>query len=62
MKFPITTLLLTLTATAVLGMPAPEAEPLEERAAALEKRQSCKRVRRFLPDQSGVCVDTHSMK
>lgn len=41
-----------------LAMPAPEAEPLEERAATLEKRQSCKRVRRFWPDQKGVCVDT----
>ncbi len=55
MKF-LSTLLLALTATTVLAMPAP-AEQLEERAD-LEKRQSCKRVRRFAVDQYGICVDT----
>ncbi|KAL8838632.1 MAG: hypothetical protein Q9170_002078 [Blastenia crenularia] len=52
MKF-LATLLLALTATTALAMPAPEAEP-----AALEKRQSCKRKLRFRPDQNGICVDT----
>lgn len=59
MKF-FTTLLIGLTAATALALPAPEAEAdlLEERGAALEKRQSCKRVRRFRRDQNGICVDT----
>ncbi|KAL8645741.1 MAG: hypothetical protein Q9210_006539, partial [Variospora velana] len=57
MKFLTTTFLLAaLTATTALAMPAPEAEAEPAPGATLEKRQSCKRVRRFLPDQSGVCV------
>ncbi|KAI4098815.1 MAG: hypothetical protein LQ345_007500, partial [Seirophora villosa] len=57
--FTTTFLLAALTATTAFAMPAPEAEAEAEVAAAtLEKRQSCKRVRRFLPDQSGVCVDS----
>lgn len=63
MKFLNTLLLVALGATTTtLAMPALEAEPnslsLAERAEALEQRVSCKRVRRFLTDQYGICVDT----
>ncbi|KAL9008577.1 MAG: hypothetical protein Q9173_006315 [Seirophora scorigena] len=62
MKFFTTTFLLAaLTATAALAMPAPEAEA-EVAAAMLEKRQSCKRVRRFRRDQYGVCVDKANVR
>ena len=61
MKF-LTPLLLALTATTALAMPAPadglESLSLEARGATLEKRTSCKRHLRFRPDQDGICVDT----
>ena len=62
MKF-LTPLLLALTATTALAMPAPadgleSSLSLETRGAALEKRASCKRRLRFRPDQDGICVNT----
>ncbi|KAL8723960.1 MAG: hypothetical protein Q9181_007054 [Wetmoreana brouardii] len=52
----LATIIIALTATTALAMPAPEPE-IDERGL-LEKRQSCKRKLRWRRDQNGICVDT----